>query len=134
MSALLALPRRPTAVFVGNDAMAFGALEAAHVAGVAVPDDLAVIGSDDVQGAEHAHPPLTTVRFPTRELAHAVITVILRLIAGDSPPAPPSQGNARPPVSLLMYGRACGNALGNALVIDTGENVFLAHIMPLRSS
>jgi LacI family transcriptional regulator len=86
MSALLALPEPPTAVFAGNDAMALGALEAAYMASVSVPHELAVVGVDDVQAAEYAHPPLTTVRIPTRELAEAVITAVLKLIAGDMPP------------------------------------------------
>jgi LacI family transcriptional regulator len=84
MSALLALPKPPTAVFAGNDAMALGAMEAAYVAGVAVPDKLAVVGVDDIPGAEYAHPPLTTVRIPTRELADTLIALMLRLLAGEA--------------------------------------------------
>lgn len=65
---LLALPDRPTAIFAGNDEMAAGVLHAARRAGLAVPDDLSVIGFDDFQIASRVWPPLTTIRAPTREI------------------------------------------------------------------
>lgn len=60
--ALLALPERPTAIFAANDSMAIGALSALQDAGVRVPEELAVVGFDDIPIAQYVTPPLTTVR------------------------------------------------------------------------
>jgi LacI family transcriptional regulator len=62
MRALLALPERPTAVFVAADMMAVGAIEAVRSAGLRVPEDVAVVGFDDMQLAPFIDPPLTTIR------------------------------------------------------------------------
>jgi LacI family transcriptional regulator len=59
---LLAAPTRPTAIFAANDSMAVGALSAVRDAGMRVPEDVAVVGFDDVPIAEFVSPPLTTVR------------------------------------------------------------------------
>ena len=62
MRSLLALPEPPTAVFVAADMMAVGALEAVRAAGLRVPEDVALVGFDDVQLAPFIDPPLTTIR------------------------------------------------------------------------
>jgi LacI family transcriptional regulator len=62
MRALLALPEPPTAVFIAADMMAVGALEAVRGAGWRVPDDVALVGFDDIQLAPFVDPPLTTIR------------------------------------------------------------------------
>jgi LacI family transcriptional regulator len=62
MQSMLALPERPTAVFVAADMMAVGAIRAARSAGLSVPEDLAIVGFDDIRVAELVSPPLTTVR------------------------------------------------------------------------
>lgn len=63
--ALLRLSPRPTAIFAANDLMAIGALRALREAGVAVPDEMAVVGFDDIPAAAHVHPALTTIaQFP----------------------------------------------------------------------
>jgi LacI family transcriptional regulator, galactose operon repressor len=62
MRALLALPEPPTAVFAAADMMAVGAVEAVREAGLRVPDDVAIVGFDDVEMAGYVDPPLTTVR------------------------------------------------------------------------
>jgi LacI family transcriptional regulator len=59
---LLSGPNRPTALFAANDSMAVGALSAVREAGLRVPEDVAVVGFDDVPIAEFVNPPLTTVR------------------------------------------------------------------------
>src|SRR6185436_14243203 len=61
MGELLQQPRRPSAVFVCNDLMAIGALCAVHEHGLRVPDDMSVIGFDDIELALFTSPPLTTV-------------------------------------------------------------------------
>jgi LacI family transcriptional regulator len=62
MRALLALPEPPTAVFVAADMMAVGAIEAVRSAALRVPEDVAIVGFDDVQLAPFIDPPLTTIR------------------------------------------------------------------------
>jgi LacI family transcriptional regulator len=87
--ALLALPTPPTAIFAGNDWMALGAIEAIVSQGLSVPHDLAVVGVDDISQAAHAHPPLTTISIPKREMARAATELLLRYIRGKDIPEEP---------------------------------------------
>jgi LacI family transcriptional regulator len=86
---LLALRRRPSAIFAASDVQAFGVLDAAARAGLAVPDDLSVIGFDDIELA--AAIGLTTVRQPLRESGRLGAQLLLRVLSGEpvSPVAPP---------------------------------------------
>jgi LacI family transcriptional regulator len=81
--ALLDLPERPTAVFVGNDESAAGMLEAARSRGLQLPQDLSVVGFDDTQVARLTSPQLTTVRQPLREMGTVALRTALRLAAGE---------------------------------------------------
>jgi LacI family transcriptional regulator len=83
---LLSLRRRPTAVFAASDVQAFGVLDAAARAGLTVPDDLSVIGFDDIELA--AAIGLTTVRQPLRETGRAGAALLLRAIDGHGGLAP----------------------------------------------
>jgi LacI family transcriptional regulator len=87
MRALLALPEPPTAVFCASDAMAFGAMRAIHDAGLAIPDDMAVLGFDGIEQAAHASPPLSTIAQPVDLLGREAVSMLLRRI--DLPDAPP---------------------------------------------
>jgi DNA-binding LacI/PurR family transcriptional regulator len=71
------------AVFVANDPMAEGALRALRKAGRRVPDDVAVVGFDDMEFAQYTEPPLTTVRQPINEIGRTVARQVLRLVAGE---------------------------------------------------
>ncbi len=73
---------RPTAIFAFNDPMAIGAMHAAWDLGLSVPEDLSVVGFDDVEVAETARPGLTTVRQPLQELGPVAVDLLYRLIAG----------------------------------------------------
>jgi DNA-binding LacI/PurR family transcriptional regulator len=92
--ALLALPSRPSAIFATNDLMALGAVEAAIDHGLRVPDDLSVIGLDDIMLGMHVRPPLTTVAIPKQELARQAIELLLRYI--DDTEAEPVLLTVRP--------------------------------------
>ena len=81
-SQLLEAEDRPTAVFAANDEMAAGVLQAARRAGLVVPDDLTVVCFDDFSIASHVHPPLTTVRIPTRDMGRLAITTLLSTAPG----------------------------------------------------
>lgn len=75
----------PDAIFAMNDLMAFGVLRALHEAGVSVPGDVAVMGYDDIQLAEFADPPLTTLHVPIEDMAVVAFELFNRLMAGESP-------------------------------------------------
>lgn len=75
---------RPTAIFAINDSMAIGAMRTAQVLGLRVPEDLAVIGFDDISWAEMATPPLTTVRIFKEEMGALAARRLLDLLAGAS--------------------------------------------------
>ena len=70
----------PTAVFVGSDQMAIGACRALTEAGLTVPNDMSIIGFDDIEAAAFATPPLTTIRQPLADLASQAVTLLLRII------------------------------------------------------
>ena len=81
MQALLAHPERPQAVFIGNDAMAVGAYQARYQAGLRIPEDVAVVGYDDIELARYMTPPLTTVHQPKDELGELAIDVLIHRMA-----------------------------------------------------
>lgn len=83
---LLRLPEPPTAIFAGNDMLAMWALEQARELGVRIPQDLSIVGFDDVDMASQVTPPLTTVRQPLRELGALATRLLLKQIEGDSEP------------------------------------------------
>ncbi|HEY2451574.1 MAG TPA: ribose operon transcriptional repressor RbsR [Scandinavium sp.] len=81
MQALLALPVPPQAVFVGNDAMAVGVYQALYQAGMNIPNDMAVVGYDDIELAAYMTPPLTTIHQPKDELGELAIDVLIHRMA-----------------------------------------------------
>ncbi len=83
--ALLSLPDPPTAIFAASDTQAIGVLEAARDAGLKVPEDLSVIGYDDIEIAEYLH--LTTIRQPLFALGVEGVELLLDSIA--TPPSTP---------------------------------------------
>lgn len=84
MQKLLALKERPPAVFICNDAMAVGAYQALYQAGLKVPEDIAVVGYDDIELARYMTPPLTTIHQPKDELGELAIDVLIHRIADPS--------------------------------------------------
>lgn len=80
MQELLKQPVRPTAVWAQNDLMAYGAIKAAREHGLKVPDDISVLGMDDIQFSKMMDPALTTVHYPFEEMARAAVDRIIDLI------------------------------------------------------
>ncbi|WP_421930354.1 ribose operon transcriptional repressor RbsR [Morganella morganii] len=78
MNQLLSLPVPPQAVFAGNDAMAVGAYQAIWQKGLRIPQDIAVIGYDDIDLAAFLTPPLTTIHQPKDELGKLAVDKLLR--------------------------------------------------------
>lgn len=85
---LLSLEERPTAIFACSDGMAMGILEAAWLMGLRVPEDLSLVGFDDLPLASSLHPPLTTVRQPLRQMGSVAAQMLVTLIEGRSLLAP----------------------------------------------
>ena len=83
MEELLALPERPTAVFVASDVVAIGVMGAIQSSGLTIPDDMAVVGFDDIFLAAHTQPPLTTIRVPAYGLGWTSAEVLVALIEGE---------------------------------------------------
>jgi LacI family transcriptional regulator len=82
---LMALPEPPTAIFAASDQMAFGVYEALRQRGLRVPDDVSVVGFDDLPEARWSSPPLTTVRQPLTEMGMLAARTVLRLARGEQP-------------------------------------------------
>lgn len=101
---LLDLPEPPTAIMCGNDLLALGALQAARIRGLRVPDDVAVTGFNDFEFAQFADPPLTTVRVPGYDLGRLGAESLIARLGGEEPPA----GGRRLtlPVELQLRGSA----------------------------
>ncbi len=100
---LLRCEPRPSAVFVANDYMAIGALGAMQDAGVRVPDDIAIVGFDDIQMSRYLTPPLTTVNVPMLELGKRAV----RLLLDGQGPAP-AEGGHEVLATTLVVRSSCG--------------------------
>ncbi len=74
---LLGSPDPPTALFTINDMVAFGAYAGARDVGLRIPEDVSIVGYDDIALTEVVHPPLTTVRQPIQAIAHAAVERLL---------------------------------------------------------
>ena len=112
------LDRAPdiTAVYAQNDLMALGVMSALYGRGLSVPDDVAVVGCDDIPMAAHAIPPLTTVHVPFYETGEAAVRLLLDIIAGRT---------ERPrrvllPVHIVRRG-SCGAQTGVTCEPASGE-------------
>lgn len=89
---MLSLKNRPSAIFAANDVTALGVLRAAEELGLAIPDDLSLVGYDDISFAALPRIELTTVAQPSFKLGQLAADWLLRMLAGKPP---------RPPVKLL---------------------------------
>ena len=80
MQILLEKTPRPDAVFVASDVVAIGALSAIHQHGLRIPEDIAVVGYDDILIAPYLYPALTTVHLPAIDLGYTAVVMLLKLI------------------------------------------------------
>lgn len=84
---LLSRPDRPTAIFAGSDYQALGVMRAARELGLRIPEDLSVVGYDNLPITEWLNPPLTTVNQPLQEMASMATRMVLMLAAKKRPPS-----------------------------------------------
>ncbi len=111
MREMLAATPDLTAVFAANDPMALGALRALDEAGLRVPEDVSIVGFDDVPEAEFFRPPLTTVRQHFTEAGRRAVGMLLDMIRPDDGPATrPGSGTGPPAVvpTELVVRRSTG--------------------------
>jgi len=74
---VLRSPKRPSALFAGNDLMALGAMEFALDNGLRVPEDISIVGIDDIDLSRHVRPALTTIALPKRNLAETAVELLV---------------------------------------------------------
>ncbi|MBL8119307.1 MAG: LacI family DNA-binding transcriptional regulator [Anaerolineae bacterium] len=84
---LLDLPAPPTAIFASNDLMAFGLMEAIRERNLSVPEDISIVGFDDIPQSSIVYPPLTTVRQPLDQMGRVAARLLLEQI--ENPDRPP---------------------------------------------
>lgn len=101
----------PTAIFASNDLLAFGAMDAARECGFRIPEDISVIGFDDIPQASLVYPKLTTVRQPLEQMGRIAVKMLLEQIENPS----------RPPQRI---------ALATQLVIRDSCGVFQQAVIP----
>jgi LacI family transcriptional regulator len=99
---LQALQSRPTAIVCSNDMTAIGVLRAAYMEGLRVPQDLSVIGLDDIDFAEFTLPPLTTIRLSRTDLARAAFEALRQ--HAENPRDPKIQREFLVSTSLVLRG------------------------------
>lgn len=87
-NALFGLAEPPTAVFASSDQMAMGVIEALRVRGLRVPDDVSVVGFDDLPVVRWSSPPLTTVRQPLHRMGTLAARTVLRCMRGEEIESP----------------------------------------------
>jgi DNA-binding LacI/PurR family transcriptional regulator len=103
---MLSLANRPTALFTGNNLITLGGLQSIHARGLRIPEDVAVVGFDDMLWADSLNPPLTAVSQPGYEIGRRATEMLFRRIA--EPDAPAVQLVLK---TTLHVRRSCGSAL-----------------------
>jgi len=106
---LLSLSDPPTAIFAANDQSAIGAIQAAQQAGLRVPDDLSVVGFDNIPEAAYTHPGLTTIDQFIDQMGYVATEMLISLIKGNS-----LEGNLYKMPTRLVVRDSCGALAGNA--------------------
>jgi LacI family transcriptional regulator, galactose operon repressor len=85
---LLDQPEPPTAIFAHSDVIALGALSAVHKRGLRTPEDISVVGYDDIDEAPYFNPPLTTIAYPKQAMGEGAARLLINLIQNTTPLEP----------------------------------------------
>lgn len=115
MKSILAGDDLPSAVMAGNDTIAIGAMAAIAECGMRIPDDIAIVGFDDIPHARFVSPPLTSVRVPAFEMAEACGEMILQLLENGS-----VENRKRVFQAELIVRESCGAAVTHAVTGSDG--------------
>ncbi|GHJ39214.1 LacI family DNA-binding transcriptional regulator [Streptomyces sp. TS71-3] len=108
--ALLTLPQRPTAVFAANDVTAIATMETALTLGMRVPQDLSVIGFDNIPESTMVEPALTTIEQPLQLMGQRAVEMLLDLLGGREP----GEGQVMLPTRLVVRGSCAEPAAAGA--------------------
>jgi LacI family transcriptional regulator len=81
---ILSMKPEPTAIFASNDSMAIGAIKALHDRGIAIPDDVALVGFDDIPIVRYMKPALTTVNVPIHEMGKLAVEKLIQAVEGKN--------------------------------------------------
>ncbi len=103
MKVLLDRGSRPTALFAANDAIAIGCMQLARQRGVRIPEDLSLVGFDDIETSAHLEPPLTTIRVLKEELGAAAVRTLVEAVKAKSA----TTMTVHVPVELVVRGSTC---------------------------
>lgn len=109
---LLRGPHPPTAIFAGSDLQALGVLDAARQIGLRVPEELSIVGYDDLPVAQWSSPALTTVHQPLIQMAEEATRMVLRLRDGERP------DNLRLDLATSLVVRQSTSAPDGVLAVD----------------
>ncbi len=82
---IMAKNNPPTAIFIANDNMSIGCYKACHELGITIPDDVSIIGFNDIPNSKFMTPSLTTVKLNTQLLVETAVTTLLEHIEGENP-------------------------------------------------
>jgi LacI family transcriptional regulator len=107
---LLALPQPPTAIFASNDVSAFGVMEAARDCGLRIPEDISIVGFDDIPQASHVNPTLTTVRQPLEQMGRLATRMLLESIHDRARPTE----RIELPTELIVRGSCRAPSIANS--------------------
>lgn len=108
---MVAARERPQAIFAYSDLLAIGFMQAVLDAGLRVPEDIAIVGFDDIHRSRYAPVPLTTVRQPVEEIGRRAVDILLAQIRGE---APPRRTGLRP--ELVVRASCVGSALSDVAI------------------
>jgi len=109
MIRLLSLPLPPRAVFAANDEMAIGAFDAVWHHGLRIPEDIAIVGFDDIDVASCIRPALTTVHVPITELGALAAQKLIAAIKNPKEDGQPSQRTLLPTGLVIRESCGCSN-------------------------
>lgn len=118
------LPHKPDAIFAAGDTIAIGVLQAAHEAGIRVPEDLALIGFDDVDVASQSFPLLTTVRQPVQEKGAVAARLLIDLI----------QNRVEGPQYILLETELVIRQSCGAQPVSMSQKSIQKEVMPLQKA
>lgn len=104
MLEMLSRPDRPTACFIGNDPMAIGAIRALHEKGIKIPEEMAIIGFDDIEVSAYMNPPLTTVRVHPEQVGKTAVQLLVDRFDGRTVPMHVTIGTE------LIVRKSCGGS------------------------